>query len=532
MPSLPWLIALFLMMFTPFAISEKRPNILLIVADDLGYADLGAYGGDINTPNIDALAGEGLLFTQFHTASTCAPSRAMLLSGNNNHVAGMGSQFSNPAVTGHIPGYERHLSDRVAVLPRVLKSAGYRTYMAGKWHLGYGEELSPAKYGFDRSYNLSGGAANHFDEVGMRSSHSRYYENGKQVTFPKGAYTTTVYTDKLISFLEADKDSNKPFFMFAAYTSPHWPLQVPEDELDLYQGQYDMGYDELREMRVKSLQAAEIIPPSVQTPPHNPGVVPWSELDPVERKVESRKMELYAAMVDNLDRHVGRLINYLKKNDLYENTLIVFMSDNGAASEQFFEKGRFSEYLQENYDNSYERMGRPGSWVSYGPAWAEAGSAPFRRHKNFATEGGTTAPMIISGVGVKRRHQINSAFVSISDLAPTFYELAGATYPEGFAAMTGKSIVPILSRQSESVRSEDDVTIFFQKHHAGLWQGKWKLVNVVVPFDERNFELFDLRADPGESIEVSAKYPEKRTELIARWRTERKRLGILLPEDL
>lgn len=210
--------------------------------------------------------------------------------------------------------------------------------------------LSPAVYGFDRSYNLSQGSANHFNELGMRESGSQYFENGKPVTFPEDGYTTTVYTDKLISFLEADKNSSKPFFIFAAYTSPHWPLQVPEDELDLYKGHYEMGYDALREMRMKSLKAAEIIPPSSQTPPRNPTVKPWSELKPGEKKAESRKMELYAAMVDNLDRHIARIISYLKENGLYENTLVVFMSDNGAANEQFFERGRFSGYLQANYD--------------------------------------------------------------------------------------------------------------------------------------------------------------------------------------
>lgn len=208
------------------------------------------------------------------------------------------------------------------------------------------------------------------------------------------------------------------------------------------------------------------------------------------------------------------------------------MSDNGAAHEQYFENGRYSVYLQANYDYSFDRMGHADSWVSYGTAWAEAGSAPFRLHKGYATEGGTTAPMIISGAGVKRTHEINSAFVSVSDLAPTFYEIAGATYPDGLADMTGISILPILTKQVDTVRSESDVTVFFQSHHAGLWQGQWKLVNVQVPFDEKNFELFNLKDDPGETHDLSADKPGMRTELIALWRTERRRLGILLPEDL
>jgi arylsulfatase A-like enzyme len=320
---------------------DPRPNILLIVADDLGYADLGVFGGDIRTPNIDALATEGLLFTQFHTAPLCAPTRAMLLSGNNNHVAGMGRMISSrPGSSGplqvYVPGYETHLSDRIAPMPRLLQEAGYHTYTAGKWHLGAASEHSPTAAGFERSFNNVHGAGNHFNSLGFFEEGSVYREDGELVQWPEGRYSTELFTDRLIEFIDAGKDDGRPFFAFAAYTSPHWPMQVPDEDLDLYAGQYDQGYDRLREQRFESLKEADIIPEFSTLPPRNEAIGPWEGLTEAERRQESRKMELYASMVENLDRHVGRLIDHLKANGLYENTLVVFMSDNGAAAEDFY----------------------------------------------------------------------------------------------------------------------------------------------------------------------------------------------------
>ena len=309
------------------AAQTDRPNILLIVADDLGYADLGIHGSDIRTPNIDALAGEGILFTQFHAAPSCALTRAMLLTGNNTHVAGMARQGSyvGPVIPG-LPGYENRLTDtRAALLPQLLRQAGYRTYMAGKWHLGETVEESPHAAGFQRSFAMKFGAGPHFSNRGIRPSDElRYLEDDHEADWPQGEYSTEFYTDTLISYLEADRDSDDPFFMYAAYTSPHWPLQVPDEDLNLYAGKYDMGYDALREINFQNLKAAGIIPADSRLPPRNPNITPWDELNASEQRLESRKMELYAAMIENLDRHVGRLLDYLKDNDLYDDTLIIF----------------------------------------------------------------------------------------------------------------------------------------------------------------------------------------------------------------
>jgi arylsulfatase len=513
---------------------DSRPNILLIVADDLGYADLGVYGSDIRTPNIDALAREGILFTQFHTSPLCAPTRAMLLSGNNNHVAGVGRMSAVGPVQVHLPGYETHLSDRIAPLPQLLMEAGYHTYTAGKWHLGNEEEHSPTAAGFERSFNMLHGGANHFNAVGFGQGVSMYREDGWEVPWPDGAYSTELYTDRLIEFIDAAQDDGRPFFALAAYTSPHWPLQVPDEELQLYAGRYEQGYDRLREERFASLKAAQIVPEGSELPPRNPAVTPWEDLTPEQQRTESRKMQLYAAMVENLDRHVGRLVEHLRTNGLYENTLIVFMSDNGAAGEDFFHVGDFRNFLQSAYDNSYENMGRPTSFVSYGPQWAEAGSAPFSRYKGFAREGGIVAPMIIAGAGVSTRGTIDRSYVTVMDIAPTLLQVAEATYPADGSVqpMLGETMLPLLSGATAAVHDSSYVTTLYHSGNAFIRQGHWKLVNLGPPFVESGFQLFDLEADPGETTDLATVERERYTAMIRLWNEERLRLGIVLPSDL
>lgn len=524
------------------ASDSGRPNILLLVADDLGYADLGVYGGDIDTPNIDALAREGILFTQFHTAPLCEPTRAMLLSGNNNHVAGVARQ-GHEGVSGvsarrlagvPLTGYENQLSDRIIPFPRLLQGAGYDTYSVGKWHLGLESESSPYAAGFSRSFNLLQGAGTHFDDQGYYKGGSLYREGEELTQYPAGRYSTDFYTDKLIEYIESDRANGKPFFAFAAYTAPHWPMQVPDEYLDAYSGHYDDGYDSLRARRFDSLKEAGIIPLNSELPPRNDQITPWDELSAEDQRRESRKMELYASMVDNLDDHVGRLIQYLKDNGLYDNTLIVFMADNGAAAEDFYNRGAYQDYLRATFDNAYEKMGTADSFVSYGPQWAEAGSAPFQRYKGYTREGGMVAPMIVSGSGIGPVGAINSSYATVMDLAPTFLEIAGATYPADGSVMPmlGESMTDFLAGNSAAIHSDDYVTVMSHGGRAMLRQGRWKILTTNGPFDESLFELYDVVSDPGETSNLAADEPEKLAELIAIWRIERKKLGIIIPADL
>lgn len=516
---------------------DTRPNILLIVADDLGYADLGCYGGDIRTPNIDQLAKQGLRFSQFHTASTCAPTRAMLLTGNNNHVAGMGRQggVSRDSWEASQPGYEGHLSDRVVPMSQVLHDAGYHTYTVGKWHLGKEPENAPAQKGFERSFNLLQGAGNHYNNVGLTidDSVSLYSADGKLADFPKGAYSTEFYTDRLMEFVRSGNDG-KPFFAYVAYTSPHWPLQAPAAN-DRYRGRYDMGYDSLRALRFQSLQRAGIIPATSKLPPQLASIKPWNMLREEERKIESRKMELYAAMVDNLDEQVGRLLKFLRDEKLYENTIIIFMSDNGAAAEDFYVQRPYADFIAPRYDNRYENMGSRTSFVSYGPQWAKAGSAPYSHFKGYTTEGGIVAPLIMAGRGFATTRPIRHDFITVMDLAPTILEWAGAKYPgeHGTAStlpMLGRSAVSYLQGKSKTIHAEDYATGLELSGRAYYRKGKWKIVNVERPYRKENFLLFDVAMDPGETTNLASRFPGKYEELWAAWKMFCERNGIRLQE--
>ena len=527
-----WTLWLALCVLSLPAAASARPNILLVIADDLGYADLGYMGSRIRTPNIDALAASGLIFSRFHASPMCAPTRAMLLSGNNNHIAGVGRQFPGALLKDNLPGFEGHLSDRVAPFPELLREVGYHTYIAGKWHLGDEAENSPVTAGFDRSFVLTAGAANHWDQLGFTGSPSIYREDGKAVDYPEGRYSTALHTEKLIGFIESNRADGAPFLAVAAYTTPHWPLQVPEDELDLYAGQFDEGYDRLRDENIEKLKELGYIPGDAKAP-ERPDEYPfWIDLTVEQRRKESRKMELYAAMVDNLDRHVGVLVNYLRENKLFENTLIIFLSDNGAASADFYNAGPYVEFLRDHYDNSLANMGSPSSFVSYGQPWAEAGSAPFRRHKWYTTQGGMVSPMFISGSMLERRGK-SSEYLTVMDIAPTLIELTGASYPEeGVAPMAGVSMVGFLENRRDTIHEAEHETVIFHRGFGMARKGKWKLLSQVRPFDESDLELYDVIADPGETKNLRDSNPEKFEEMLQLWREERRRLGILLPEDL
>ena len=510
--------------------------MLLLVADDLGYADLGVYGSDIRTPNIDALGGEGARFTQFHTAPMCAPTRAMLLTGNNNHVAGMGLQGASGLIS-NVPGYEAHLSDRVAPMPRLLRESGYHTHMAGKWHMGASMEDSPSSAGFERTFNLAHGAGSHFSATGFFEGGSVYRADGEPTEWPEGAYSTELFTDTLIEFIDSNRDDGRPFFAFGAFTSPHFPLQVPDDYLDLYAGQYDDGYDRLRERNFENLMAAGIIPEDSKLPPRNPAITPWDELDAETQRAESRKMELYAGMVENLDFHVGRLLDHLKETGEYDNTLVIFMSDNGAAAEDFYNGvlyPQYKDYVRANYENTYDNMGKPSSWVSYGAQWAEAGSAPFAQHKGYTTEGGITTPMIIAGPGVSRLGAIDRSYLTVMDIAPTTLDVGRAPYPSDGSVhpMLGASMVDLLAGRASAVHPTNYTTTLFHRGRAFIRQGDWKLVTFEPPFDESAFQLFDLSVDPGETTDLRGSEPERFVHMLELWRLKRRELGILLPSDL
>ncbi len=421
---------------------KKTPNIVLILADDLGYSDLGCFGSEISTPNLDSLALHGQIFTNFYTAAACSPSRAMLLSGTDNHIAGLGDMAEHvPAVPNEIgkPGYEGFLNNKVICAAQLLKDAGYHTYISGKWHLGLEPEQSPTANGFERSFALLDAYANHFIPDKRESS---FWQDGKYVDYPNGKYSTDLYTDKMIDFIKKDHEDKKPFFLYAAYTSPHWPLQAPQEYIEKYHGRYDIGYDSLRSFRFNALKEKSIVGKNVVLPPlpsvkgdlyniSNIPLVRWASLDKNGQKIEARKMEIYAGMIANLDYNIGRLIQYLKEIGEYDNTLFVFFSDNGPSSADV--------NATPDKFNPYPYMGTANSFVAYGSGWAHASSAVNSFYKGYSAEGGIHSPMIIKMPYQQKSNGIDTAFCTIMDLAPTFLDIANTKYP---AAYNGKSLTP------------------------------------------------------------------------------------------
>ena len=534
LPVLPWMLAACTQPAPPpepDAAPASQPNFLLIVADDLGYTDIGAYGGEVRTPVLDELASRSVTFTNFHVLPMCAPTRAMMLSGTDHHIAGLGTMFGPNMLMGaegHV-GYETYLHERVASLPERLAEVGYHSYMAGKWHLGPQPGQWPVDRGFDRSFVLLPGSGNH-----MVISERQYVENNEWVEPTQdGFFSTRAYTDKLISYIDEHRGDGQPFFVYAAYTAPHWPLQAPPDFIDRYAGAYDEGYDELRVARMERAEALGVIP-ETDADYFQPLGPSWDELNAETQAHYARRMEIYAAMVENLDYHVGRLIDHLENIGELNDTVVLFMSDNGAATEQMEYNPTFAARIErENSDNSLENLGAANSLVSYGASWAQAATAPFSRFKGYVTEGGTRVPaFILLGDGTNPTG-LDGQYLSAIDVAPTLLELAGAavdsTSVQGreVAAVTGRSFARILGTDASPVYPEDHVFALEMHGSRSVRQGRYKLVweqpavNTWWPFEVPehwySWQLFDLQADPGERNDISADHPEVMRQLLDAW---------------
>ncbi|HDZ57637.1 MAG TPA: arylsulfatase [Pseudomonas xinjiangensis] len=513
---------------------EQQPNFLIIMADDLGYSDIGSYGGEIDTPNLDALANEGLRLTNFHTAPTCSPTRSMLLSGTDSHIAGLGNmaELMQPFQQGQ-PGYEGYLNQRVANLGEVLQNAGYSTYTTGKWHLGRSEELSPAQRGFDHSYILVQGGASHFDDMTAIISvdpKAIYREDGKQVEVPKGFFSSEFYTDKLIDYIENDRQSGKPFFGLLSYTAPHWPLHAPDEWLQKYEGRYAAGYEAVRQQRLAEMKELDLIAADVQ--PHEPmqGVLPsWDQLTDNQKKREARSMEVYAAMVDNMDHHIGRLFDYLKETGQYDNTFILFLSDNGADGNSPLGLPGNDVWINETFDNSLENMGRKGSYIDYGAQWAQVGSTPRPYFKGLTTQGGVQVPAIIRHASVKHPGGINREIMHVMDIMPTFLKLAGIEHPapefkgRPVEPMQGISIIPAL--QGEALPERVIGWELFGRK--ALRKGDWKLSWMTAPYGKGAWQMFNLADDPTETKDLAQANPDKLAELLKDWDNYAKRNNVL-----
>jgi arylsulfatase len=520
------------------SVKNKRPNILLIVADDLGYSDLGAYGGEISTPNLNSLATQGgIQLTNFHVAPTCSPTRSMLMSGTYNHLAGLGSMAEWVADNQKDqPGYEGYLNERVVSLPSRLKEAGYATLMTGKWHLGMKPGQGPETQGFEQSYAMLPGAGNHYTDQGLFPflPVTPYRENGKPVSLPNDFYSTDFYTDKTIEYIDKVIDSSaKPFFAYVAYTSPHWPLQVDKKYSDKYSGRYDKGYENIQNARLQTMSEMNLFTNEIVTTNKSKCYSSWDQLPTEEQKRQARIMEVYAGMVDSLDDNIGKLIQHLKDIGEYDNTFIVFMSDNGADARPEGGLAKESEFMQKNYNNSYENIGAKDSFVSYGGAWAQVSSTPFRLHKGMTTEGGIVAPAIFHYPKGNLQSGVTHEFVSVMDLLPTFLELAEVDpsaitlQSKDTLPVAGKSIVQYLKGKAEKVH-QDHLYGFSVHRRQGLQYNDWKIVRLPAPYGNQQWMLFNLKSDPGEVTDLADREPTVLQDMIQRWASFAEETGVII----
>ena len=512
---------------------SAAPNILLIVADDMGYSDIGAFGGEIDTPNIDALARAGVTFTNFHTSSSCAPTRAMLLSGVDNHLAGYGSMHFITSNQRGQPGYEDRMNERVVSIARLLSDAGYHTTMTGKWHLGSKPGQWPVNRGFRRSFAFLAGMDSHFGE--SRLPPVKRVLDGDEADVPEDFYSTDYYTDLLIEFTDERAD-DQPFFAYAAYSAPHWPLQAPDEFIEKYDGNYGLGWDALRRARFDRMQRMGMIPTQARLPPRLADAPAWDDLAEEERRIEARKMAIHAAMIDNMDVNIGRLIAHLKFIGEYDNTLIIFMSDNGPdAFDPWIREGLLFRLMTLGADNSYENLGRKGSWVAYGTPWAQVSSTPLKYYKSVTSEGGIRAPMIVSFPHRFDSGVSNNAFTSVMDIAPTILELAGIEHPGGHYRgrevypPDGSSLLPILDGTSTSIHDDADGTGFELFGQRALIAGEWKILSLRPPYGSGEWELFNINQDPAELTDLALLHPERLQSMITQYESYSRAKSVIDP---
>jgi len=537
---------------------DTRPNILLIVLDDVGFSDLGFTASEISTPVMNSLANSEILMTNYHVSATCSPTRAMLLTGVDNHQAGLGTM--NELLADNQkgkPGYETYLNYDVVTVSSLLYDADYHTYMTGKWHLSYGgsvknveekldqwNKYDPHERGFEETFSAAL-PGNHFNEKGIMIGHTGFYTiNGERVSLPDDFYSATSYTDYLIEMIDQNHGDGKPMFMYLPFWTSHYPLHAPEEYIKKYEGVYDKGWDEIREDRFQTQKELGLIPQELELPPRLDAVPSWEELTPEEQKFEAKKMQVYAAMTDVTDVNIGRVIDHLKDIGEYDNTLIFIFSDNGAESSDSLKKlvqqdtqEQYDEWLMQ-FDNSLENMGAENSFMSIGLGWSQVGSTPLLREKGYLTEGGIRVPMIVKLPGDSVSLKTN-AFSTVMDITPTILDYANVEHPGNFYddrevhTMSGKSLKPLFKGETDRIYAEDEPIGMELFGNKAVFKGDWKaLLLAISPYEGTEWRLYNLAEDVRELNDLSSEYPQLLEEMIMDYNDYAERVGVVPPEGL
>ncbi len=520
--------------------STGRPNIVVLIADDWGFSDAGAYGGEISTPNLDGLAVNGARFSNFHVTASCSPTRSMLLTGVDNHRNGVGNM--RETIPGeHIgkPGYLSVLDTNVVTIASLLQDSGYRTYASGKWHVGKEPHNLPNQRGFERSL-IQGDSGSDNWETGKRyldlTDKVYWFEDGVEARMPPEYYSSQFFVDKATEYIKSGEDQNKPFFAYVAFQANHIPLQAPKSFIDKYQGVYDKGWDDLRIARRDRAAKLGIVPK--ETPMVSmASTADWNSLSEAEKLYQARRMEVYAGMAEAMDYHIGRLIAHLKRTGEYDNTVFVFISDNGAEASDPYATAVVRWWLDRNYTHDIGSLGARGAYSIIGPSWASAAASPLSTYKFYAGEGGIRVPLIISGVRGMQENKIHRSLTHVADIAPTLLELAGVRHPgnnykgKPVEPLIGASLVPVLTGAAKRAHPVDQAIGYELSGNQAIFKGDLKLVKNMLPVGDGEWHLYDIYRDPGETNDLKNQLPDIFKTMLADYDAYAKANGVLpMPE--
>ncbi len=495
--------------------SVGPPNIVFILADDLGYTDIAPYGSEVNTPSLSALAEQGVRFTNYHTAANCAPARAMLLTGVDSHLAGVPNipEMLAPEQRAHA-NYQGVLGDDVVTVATLLEDAGYHTYMAGKWHLGMEPHKRPSRRGFQRTMAMMDSGADNWEQRPYIPLYDQanWFADGERFTLPEDFYSSRFLIDKMIEFIDSNLQNNKPFFAYLPFMAVHTPVQAPQEYIDRYMDSYDSGWHALRQQRLEHAAALGIVPPD--TPMVRMETTgDWDALSEEAKRYQAKRMAVYAGMIEAMDFHIGRLIDFLKQHGQYKNTIFIFTSDNGSEASGADDPQGFPMRVGPQnlgYNLDYDNLGLKGSFSSIGPSFASASVSPLAYYKFYAGEGGMRVPLIISGERAINQPLLTQAFAWATDMTPTILSLAGVAAPgERYAGrpvqrITGRDLTPLLSESVERIYGPDDAVGYELTDHGVLFQGDYKLVANQPPVGDGQWRLFNIVTDPGETQDIAA----------------------------
>lgn len=528
-----------------FAISHgaraaERPNIVFLLADDLGYTDIAPYGSEVSTPALSKLAQDGVRFTNYHTAANCAPARAMLLTGVSSHLAGVPNIPEMLAPEQRVnENYQGVLGNNVVTIATLLESSGYHTYMAGKWHLGSGPGKLPSQRGFERTVALMDSGADNWEQRPYLPIYdeANWFADGERFELPDDFYSSRFLIDKTIEFIASNLEDGRPFFAYVPFQAVHIPVQAPQQYIDRYMGVYDKGWEHLRRVRLERAVGLGILPEAVSMTRMST-TSQWNALSPERQRYEAKRMAVYAGMIEAMDANIARLMAYLERQGQLENTIFIFTSDNGAEGSgaqdpQSFAASRMPSSL--GYNTDYETLGLKGSFNSIHPGFTSAAVSPLSFYKFYAGEGGLRVPLIISGEPLSVSLAQSEAFAWATDVAATILALARVDRPDDrFAGkpvvpITGKDLSPIVRGEVDRVYQDSDSVGYELTGHAALFQGDFKIVRNLPPLGDGVWRLYNIVQDPGEVDDLKEALPARFQDMLsayARFEEENKVLPI------